>query len=178
LLAEGLPVGKSLVEADQVGEAKKEFIETSRRSAGPCRSQWDVVCARSYPRQAKATVKDAGDVAADDLIPRHRPERPPVTCRRAYARPDHRLERSGGRCSSSTDSARDEDHRSCDRRLLPHSSIAGGGRYGSHDRKYGNRRKKIVTFSHGGGRLSWSPGGQEASGSGNSSKSGLLRESD
>ena len=67
LLAEGLPVGKSLVEADLAGEAKK-IIEAINAKGGVVPIPVDVVCAREFSAQARATVKDAGDVAADDLI--------------------------------------------------------------------------------------------------------------
>jgi phosphoglycerate kinase len=67
LLAEGLPVGKSLVEADLAGEAKK-IIEAINAKGGVVPIPVDVVCAREFSAQAKPTVKDAGDVAADDLV--------------------------------------------------------------------------------------------------------------
>ena len=67
MLAEGLPVGKSLVEADMVGEANS-IIETIKAKGGVVPIPVDVVCAKEFSAQAKATVKDAGDVAADDLI--------------------------------------------------------------------------------------------------------------
>ena len=67
LMAEGLPVGKSLVEADLVGEAKA-IIEAIKAKGGVVPIPVDVVCAKEFSARAKATVKDAGDVAADDLI--------------------------------------------------------------------------------------------------------------
>jgi len=67
MLAEGLPVGKSLVEADLVGEANS-ISETIKSKGGVVPIPVDVVCAKEFSAQAKATVKDAGDVAADDLI--------------------------------------------------------------------------------------------------------------
>lgn len=67
LLAEGLPVGKSLVEADLVGEAKA-IIEAIKAKGGVVPIPVDLVCAKEFSARAKATVKDAGDVAADDLI--------------------------------------------------------------------------------------------------------------
>ena len=67
MLAEGMPVGKSLVEADLAGEARS-IIETIKAKGGVVPIPVDVVCAREFSAQAKATVKDAGDVAADDLI--------------------------------------------------------------------------------------------------------------
>jgi phosphoglycerate kinase len=67
LLAEGLQVGKSLVEADLVGEAKA-IIEAIKAKGGVVPIPVDVVCAKEFSARAKGTVKDAGDVAADDLI--------------------------------------------------------------------------------------------------------------
>jgi phosphoglycerate kinase len=67
MLAEGLPVGKSLVEADLAGEARS-IIETFKAKGGVVPIPVDVVCAKEFSAQAKATVKDAGDVAADDVI--------------------------------------------------------------------------------------------------------------
>jgi phosphoglycerate kinase len=67
MLAVGLPVGKSLVEADQIGEAKR-IIEAMMAKGGAVPIPEDVVCAKEFAAQAKAVVKDARDVAADDLI--------------------------------------------------------------------------------------------------------------
>jgi phosphoglycerate kinase len=67
MLAVGLPVGKSLVEADQIGEAKR-IIEAMMAKGGAVPIPEDVVCAKEFSAQAKAMVKDARDVAADDLI--------------------------------------------------------------------------------------------------------------
>jgi len=67
MLAVGLPVGKSLVEADQIGEAKR-IIEAMMAKGGAVPIPEDVVCAKEYSAQAKAMVKDARDTATDDLI--------------------------------------------------------------------------------------------------------------
>jgi phosphoglycerate kinase len=67
MLAVGLPVGKSLVEADQIGEAKR-IIEAMMAKGGAVPIPEDVVCAKELSAKAKAMVKDARDVAADDLI--------------------------------------------------------------------------------------------------------------
>ncbi len=67
MLAAGLPVGKSLVEADLVGEAQR-IIEAIRTKGAKVPIPVDVVCAKEFAAHAKATVKDAGDVSADDLI--------------------------------------------------------------------------------------------------------------
>ncbi|HEX4985936.1 MAG TPA: phosphoglycerate kinase [Burkholderiales bacterium] len=67
LLAAGMPVGKSLAEADLAGEAKK-IAEAMKARGGSVPIPVDVVCAKEFSADAKATVKDARDVAADDLI--------------------------------------------------------------------------------------------------------------
>jgi len=67
MLAVDLPVGRSLVEANLVGEAKS-IIEAMKNKGGTVPIPVDVVCAKEFSAQAKATVKDAGEVAADDLI--------------------------------------------------------------------------------------------------------------
>ncbi len=67
LLAAGLPIGKSLVEADLAPEAKEiQVMMSSRGAAVPV--PVDVVCAKAFAADAKATVKAAKDVAEDDLI--------------------------------------------------------------------------------------------------------------
>ena len=67
MLACGLSIGKSLAEADLVGEARSimAIIETK---GGGVPIPVDVVCAKEFSADAKATVKDAKEVAADDLI--------------------------------------------------------------------------------------------------------------
>jgi phosphoglycerate kinase len=67
MLAAGLSIGKSLAEADLVGEARNimAVIEAKR---GSVPIPVDVVCAKEFSAEARATVKDAKDVAADDLI--------------------------------------------------------------------------------------------------------------
>jgi len=67
MLAEGLPVGKSLIEANLVGEAKR-IIDAMMAKGGAVPIPEDVVCAKEISAHAKAMVKDAGDVAVDDLI--------------------------------------------------------------------------------------------------------------
>jgi phosphoglycerate kinase len=67
MLAAGLPIGKSLAEADLVSEAKAIIDMMSARCASvPIPT--DVVCAKEFSANATATVKLANDVAADDLI--------------------------------------------------------------------------------------------------------------
>ncbi len=67
MMAMDLPVGKSLVEAEQVGEAKAIIdMMKARGAAVPIPS--DVVVAKEFSATAVATVKAATAVSADDLI--------------------------------------------------------------------------------------------------------------
>ncbi len=67
MLAAGLPIGKSLAEPEQVGEARAVIdIMAKRGAAVPIPT--DVVCAKSFGADAQATVKAAADVADDDMI--------------------------------------------------------------------------------------------------------------
>jgi phosphoglycerate kinase len=67
MLAAGLPIGKSLAEADLVGEAKA-VIEAMKARGAAVPIPVDVVCAKEFKADAPATVKAANEVAADDLI--------------------------------------------------------------------------------------------------------------
>jgi phosphoglycerate kinase len=67
LLAAGLPIGKSLAEADLVGEAKA-VIEAMKARGAEVPIPVDVVCAKRFAADAEATVKAVADVAEDDLI--------------------------------------------------------------------------------------------------------------
>lgn len=67
LLAAGLPIGKSLVEADLVNEAKA-VIEAMKARGAAVPIPTDVVTAKTFAADAPATVKAAADVAPDDLI--------------------------------------------------------------------------------------------------------------
>ena len=67
MLASGLPIGKSLAEADLVGEARN-IMAIIEAKGGSVPIPVDVVCAKEFSADAGATVKDAKDVAADDLI--------------------------------------------------------------------------------------------------------------
>jgi phosphoglycerate kinase len=67
MLAAGLPIGKSLAEPDLVDEAKKVMDKMKARGAEVPIPE-DVVVAKQFSATAEATVKDAKDVAADDLI--------------------------------------------------------------------------------------------------------------
>ena len=67
MLAAGLPIGKSLAEADLVDEAKAVMSAMAARGAAvPIPT--DVVVAKTFAADAEATVKAAADVAEDDLI--------------------------------------------------------------------------------------------------------------
>ena len=67
MLAAGLKIGKSLAEADLVGEAKA-VIEAMAARGAAVPIPVDVVCAKAFSADAEATVKAATDVADDDLI--------------------------------------------------------------------------------------------------------------
>ena len=67
LLAAGLPIGKSLVEASLVGEAKA-VIDAMQARGAAVPIPTDVVTAKAFAADAVATVKAVADVAADDLI--------------------------------------------------------------------------------------------------------------
>ena len=67
MLASGLNIGKSLVEADLVDEAKAIIDMMAKRGAS-VPIPVDVVCGKEFSPTAVATVKDAADVADDDMI--------------------------------------------------------------------------------------------------------------
>jgi phosphoglycerate kinase len=67
MLAAGLKIGKSLAEADLVNEAKVIIDMMAKRGAS-VPIPVDVVCAKAFAADAAATIKDAKDVADDDLI--------------------------------------------------------------------------------------------------------------
>jgi len=67
MLAAGLKIGKSLAEADLVGEAKA-VIEAMKARGAEVPIPTDVVCAKEFSATAQATVKKATDVADDDMI--------------------------------------------------------------------------------------------------------------
>ncbi|MBN4666139.1 phosphoglycerate kinase [Pandoraea nosoerga] len=67
MLAAGLPIGKSLAEADLVGEARAIIDAMAARGASvPIPT--DVVCATEFSPTAEASVKAAADVDANDMI--------------------------------------------------------------------------------------------------------------
>jgi phosphoglycerate kinase len=67
MLAAGLKIGKSLAEADLVGEARA-VIEAMKARGAEVPIPTDVVTAKTFAADAPATVKAATDVADDDLI--------------------------------------------------------------------------------------------------------------
>ncbi|OFZ89174.1 MAG: phosphoglycerate kinase [Betaproteobacteria bacterium RBG_16_64_18] len=67
LLASGAKIGKSLAEAELVGEAKK-VIAAIRAKGGNVPLPVDVVCAKELSAGAAAQTKSANDVEDDDLI--------------------------------------------------------------------------------------------------------------
>jgi phosphoglycerate kinase len=67
LLAAGFPIGKSLAEPALLDEAKAVIAAMKARGAA-VPIPVDVVTAKEFKADAPASVKDAADVAADDLI--------------------------------------------------------------------------------------------------------------
>lgn len=67
MLAAGLSIGKSLAEPDQIAEARAVMDKMQARGAA-VPIPVDVVCATEFAASAKATTKDAIDVAANDMI--------------------------------------------------------------------------------------------------------------
>jgi phosphoglycerate kinase len=67
LLAEGLPIGKSLAEPSLVGEARA-VIAAMRARGAAVPIPTDVVTAHEFAAGAAATIKRVQNVAADDLI--------------------------------------------------------------------------------------------------------------
>jgi len=67
MVAAGLPIGKSLAEADLADEAKR-IMEAMRARGAEVPIPSDVVVAKALAAEAEATVKPAAEVAADDMI--------------------------------------------------------------------------------------------------------------
>ncbi len=67
MLAAGLPIGKSLAEADQVDQAKS-VIEMMKARGAAVPIPVDVVTAKTFSADAQAQVKSSVEVAADDMI--------------------------------------------------------------------------------------------------------------
>ncbi|MCE2989809.1 MAG: phosphoglycerate kinase [Nitrosomonadaceae bacterium] len=67
LLAQDLPIGKSLAEPDLVNEARAIIdLMASRGASVPIPT--DVVCGKAFAADAVATTKPASEVTADDMI--------------------------------------------------------------------------------------------------------------
>ncbi len=67
MLAAGLKIGKSLAEPDLLNEARA-VIEAMKQRGAEVPIPVDVVTAKEFKADAKATIKKATDVEADDLI--------------------------------------------------------------------------------------------------------------
>ena len=67
MLAAGLPIGKSLAEADLANGAK-EIMEMMRKRGAAVPIPEDVACGKEFKAETPATVKAAKDVAPDDMI--------------------------------------------------------------------------------------------------------------
>ncbi len=67
LAAMGKPIGKSLAEANLVGDAK-EIIALMKARGAEVPIPVDVVCGKEFSATAAATIKSVDDVAADDMI--------------------------------------------------------------------------------------------------------------
>lgn len=67
MLAAGLPIGKSLAEADLVGEAKA-IIDAANARGASVPIPTDVVTAKEFAATAQAKTKAVADVAANDMI--------------------------------------------------------------------------------------------------------------
>jgi phosphoglycerate kinase len=67
LLAQGLPIGKSLAEPDLVANAK-EIINMMAARGASVPIPTDVVCGKAFSADEPAVTKPVGDVTADDMI--------------------------------------------------------------------------------------------------------------
>lgn len=67
LLAQGLPIGKSLAEADLVEDARR-IMAKIKAKGGEVPLPTDVVVAKQFAADAPATIKKVADVAEDDMI--------------------------------------------------------------------------------------------------------------
>lgn len=67
MYAQGLSIGKSLAEPEQVDQARA-VIELMKQRGADVPIPVDVVCAKSFSADAPATVKSAQEVEQDDLI--------------------------------------------------------------------------------------------------------------
>jgi len=63
----GMKIGKSLVEPDLIGEARR-ITDILRAKGGEVPLPTDVVCAKTIGAAAKAEIKPVEGIAADDMI--------------------------------------------------------------------------------------------------------------
>ena len=110
MLAAGLAIGKSLAEADLVGEAKA-VIDAMKARGAEVPIPVDVVVAKEFKADAAATVKAASRRGGRRPDPGHRAEDGCDAGREAEDRRHHRLERPGGGVRVRRLRARHRDHR-------------------------------------------------------------------
>jgi len=67
LLAQGLPIGKSLAEPDLIGDAK-DIIDMMAARGASVPIPTDVVCGKVFAANEPAVTKSVTDVTADDMI--------------------------------------------------------------------------------------------------------------
>jgi phosphoglycerate kinase len=67
IAAAGYNVGKSLYEPDLVAEARR-LTQAARDRGGDIPVPEDVVCAKAFAADAKATLKPVAEIAADDMV--------------------------------------------------------------------------------------------------------------
>ncbi|WP_026377425.1 phosphoglycerate kinase [Aestuariibacter salexigens] len=67
IAANGHNVGKSLYEADLIGEATR-LMQQAKDNGGDIPVPTDVVCGKAFAADAEATLKSVADVADDDMI--------------------------------------------------------------------------------------------------------------
>jgi len=67
MLAQGLPIGRSLAEPEQIEQAR-EVMQIMAQRGAHVPIPVDVVCAKTFAADAPAQTKKVEDIAADDLI--------------------------------------------------------------------------------------------------------------
>jgi phosphoglycerate kinase len=165
MLAAGLKIGKSLAEADLVGEAKA-VIEAMKARGADVPIPTDVVTAKEFKADAKAEIKAATDVADDDLILDIGPE----TAQRLAAQ----LMKAGTIVWNGPvgvfEFAAFENGTKVIAQAIAQSdafSIAGGGRHAGGDCQIRHRKGRGLHLHRWRG-LSGGAGGQDAAGAGDS----------
>jgi phosphoglycerate kinase len=160
MLAAGLPIGKSLAEADLVDQARAVMQAMKARGADVPIPQ-DVVVATEFKADARASVKAAADVAADD-DPRHRPEDRGVAGRQTQVSRYDRMERAGGRVRVRRFCQGHRDNRARDRGE-PGLQHRGRRRHAGRDRQVRHRQRHRLHL-HRWWRVPRSARGQDAAG--------------